>query len=74
MAKNRNSVMEANRQGRLELARLREKNEQRRAAYELELKLAENRANMHRPVPEQRSLDGRDYYSQLRETLTARMD
>lgn len=69
MAKNRQSAFDANRPGRLELDRLRQKNEQRRRTLELELKISQNRANSVPVAVETRSSDDfpRDRYGNARD-------
>lgn len=67
MAKNRYDEFNMNRKGRLELARLREKNEQRQAAMELDERRQRLIEREFPRAPEQRRIDGRDFYSRRME-------
>lgn len=60
--RNRHRAIEDNRQGRIDLVERLAKSQKRLAAIEVEDKVIDNLRRMVEPVPEARSLDGRDFY------------
>lgn len=68
-SKHRQRGIDGNRRGRIDLNERLHKSEQVGAALELERLIAANRSKALVSMPEQRALDGRDYYARIRNEL-----